>query len=255
MPETSSTASVADLVRIVLVETTHPGNIGAAARAMHTMGLSQLTCVNAVSPVLPAALARSAGSEEILRAARCVDTLEEALQGCVWVLGTSARSRHLDWPLFPPRDAMAELYERAQQGPVAIVFGGEQSGLSNQHLQRCHAHVCIPTGEVYRSLNLAAAVQILCYEWRLTVLAREQKSSGLAAKEVQQMPAHEDQERFYHHLEEVLRQVGFLQSARSTQIMSRLRRMFARARVEPLELNILRGILSETQKKARKSDR
>jgi tRNA (cytidine32/uridine32-2'-O)-methyltransferase len=254
MPETTSTAALGNSVRIVLVETTHPGNIGAAARAMHTMGLSQLTCVNTVSPILPASLARSAGSEEILRSAHCVDTLEEALQGCVWVLGTSARNRHLDWPLYPPREAMAELHQRAQQGSVAIVFGGEQSGLSNQHLQRCHAHVCIPTGEVYRSLNLAAAVQILCYEWRLTVLAREHQVDELPlAKELQPMPAHEDQERFYEHLEEVLRQVGFLQSARSTQIMSRLRRLFARARVEPLELNILRGILTAVQKSMRDS--
>lgn len=236
-------------VHVVLVDTTHPGNIGAVARAMKNMAVSSLRLVNAVDHLVPEAIARAAGAGDILADAKVFNSLQEALSDCVWVLGTSARQRELSWPLLPPREAVSEMQTKARSGPVAMVFGGERCGLSNAQLRSCDAHVCIPTSPSFSSLNLGAAVQILCYE---VMLAVSKPSEPTEPSKVDALLSHEDQERFYEHLATVLRQVRFVRDSRPSQVMPRLRRLFTRAQLEPLELRILRGMLTAIEKQLKK---
>ncbi|MEG3765713.1 tRNA (cytosine(32)/uridine(32)-2'-O)-methyltransferase TrmJ [Alteromonas sp. 14N.309.X.WAT.G.H12] len=233
-----------DNIKIVLVNTSHTGNIGSAARAMKTMGLSQLCLVDPVKAPDGHSSALAAGAGDVLANAKIVDTLQEAVADCGLVIGTSARSRTHSWPMLEPRSCGRKLISEVKNYPVALVFGRENNGLSNEELQQCHFHVCIPANPDYSSLNLAAAVQTLCYEVRMAFL--EQKEVPDSKEE--DYPLNEDLERFYTHLESTLSNSGFIVKNHPGMVMTKLRRLFNRARPESQELNILRGILSSIDK-------
>ncbi|NDL65734.1 tRNA (cytosine(32)/uridine(32)-2'-O)-methyltransferase TrmJ [Acerihabitans arboris] len=235
-------------IRVVLVETSHTGNIGSAARAMKTMGLSNLYLVNPLTKPDAQAIALSAGASDIIGNAAIVDTLDEALAGCGLVVGTSARSRTLPWPMLEPRECGVKCVQEGERAPVALLFGRERVGLTNEELQKCHFHVQIPANPEYSSLNLAMAVQILAYEARIAFLDRQQ--GGLPVNhEPSPYPLADELERFYLHLEQVLDQTGFIRKAHPGQVMNKLRRLFARARPETQELHILRGILTSIEQR------
>ncbi|MCR4508953.1 tRNA (cytosine(32)/uridine(32)-2'-O)-methyltransferase TrmJ [Pseudomonas sp. 32.2.56] len=245
---------VLENIRVVLVGTSHPGNIGGAARAMKNMGLSQLVLVDPQEFPSDEAVARASGATDILQYAQVVGTLEEALVGCRLVLGTSARDRHIPWPMLEPRECGVTACEQARQGAqAALVFGREYAGLTNEELQRCHYHVHIPSDPAFSSLNLAAAVQVLAYEVRMAWLASEgQPIKQVSVAEEGDEPVMADElESFYRHLEQALVEIGFLDPLRPRHLMSRLRRLYGRSSVSRLEMNILRGILTETIKAAR----
>ncbi|WP_338293949.1 tRNA (cytosine(32)/uridine(32)-2'-O)-methyltransferase TrmJ [Planctobacterium marinum] len=237
-------------IRIVLVNTSHTGNIGSTARAMKTMGLNDLYLVDPVSAPDGQASALAAGAGDVLANAKTVSTLSEAIADCGLVVGTSARSRTHSWPMLNPRECGRKTVAESANYPVAIVFGRENNGLSNEELQQCQYHVFIPANPEYSSLNLAAAVQTICYEVRMAGL---EKSGELNEESAQQptseeYPLTEDLERFYVHLEKTLSGTGFIIPQHPGQVMMKLRRMFNRARVESQELNILRGILTSIDK-------
>jgi len=228
-------------IRIVLVEPSHPGNIGAAARAMKTMGLDALSLVAPLQFPHADATARAAGAGDLLAKATVCTTLDEALAGCRLVIGSSTRSRSLDWPPLTPREAAVRLHSATADGPVALLFGRERSGLSNAELDRCQAWVTIPTAPGYGSLNLAAAVQVLAYELRLARLEHPEPELRHDSR-----PATADElAGFFSHLEQTLVTVGFLDPQQPGRVMRRLRRLFARAGPEEVEIHILRGILKE----------
>ena len=232
-----------DNIRIVLVNTSHTGNIGSTARAMKTMGLSNLYLVDPVSAPDGHASALAAGAGDVLANAKTVATLQEAVADCGLVVGTSARSRTHSWPMLEPRSCGRKLIEEVPDYPVALVFGRENNGLTNEELQQCHFHVCIPANPEYSSLNLAAAVQTLCYEVRM---ARLEKDAFPPTEN--DYPLNEDLERFYQHLEQTLTGTNFIVKNHPGMVMTKLRRLFNRARPESQELNILRGILSSIDK-------
>lgn len=231
-------------VQVVLVETTHPGNIGATARAMKNMGLSRLVLVNPSRFPHAEATARAAGADDILAKARVVDSLEMALSDCQLIMGASARRRGLSGPELDPRQCAEQV---AQSGPhvkIALVFGRESSGLTNDEMDRCHFLVRIPTNPAFGSLNLAAAVLVLAYELRIMAHAVRNVYAG----ETRQFPASaEEMAHFYEHLEQVLLATGFLNPANPRHLMRRLRRLFNRAQPDQNEINILRGMLSSVQ--------
>ena len=233
-----------DKVRIVLVDTSHPGNIGASARAMKNMGLSQLYLVQPQRFPHAEATARASGADDLLAAAQVCDSLPEALTGCALVVGASARLRHLKLPLRDPRESARECLREASHTEVAVVFGREHSGLSNEELALCHHLMHIPCDPAFSSLNVAAAVQVMCYELRM--------AAGEAlpvSDETEEPPATADEmARFYAHLRETLVAIGFLDPANPRVMMRRLRRLFNRARPDRVEMNILRGILSTAQR-------
>ncbi|QSX38531.1 MULTISPECIES: tRNA (cytosine(32)/uridine(32)-2'-O)-methyltransferase TrmJ [Shewanella] len=226
-------------IRVILVGTSHPGNIGSTARAMKTMGLSNLYLAEPRVEPDGQSVALAAGACDILKNLVKVDSLAEAIKDCSLVIATSARSRTLDWPMLDPRQAGEKLVAEAKSGPVAIVFGRENHGLSNEELQQCNYHVFIPANPEYSSLNLAQAVQIICYETRVAHLAQEAEP-----QEIVEYPLVEDQERFFEHLEKTLLSTGFIIKNHPGQVMVKLRRLFSRARIESQEMNILRGILT-----------
>lgn len=233
-----------DKIKIILVNTSHTGNIGSAARAMKTMGLSQLVLVDPVEPPDGKSSALAAGAGDVLANAQIVNTLEEAVADCGLVVGTSARSRTLSWPMLEPRECGEKLVAEVKNYPVALVFGRENNGLSNEELQQCHFHVCIPANPDYSSLNLAAAVQTLSYEIRMAFL------NETRLPEVEsEYPLSEELERFYSHLEQTLLKTNFIIPQHPGMVMTKLRRLFNRARPESQELNILRGILASIDKK------
>lgn len=232
-----------DNIRIILVNTSHTGNIGSTARAMKTMGLSDLYLVDPVSAPDGKSSALAAGAGDVLANATTVSELSEAVKGCSLVVGTSARSRTLPWPMLTPRECGVKMVQEGQKGPVALVFGRENNGLSNEELQLCHFHVCIPANPEYSSLNLAAAVQTLCYEIRMGYLDIESYPDIES-----EYPLSEDLERFYVHLERTLTDTGFIVKNHPGVVMTKLRRLVNRARPESQELNILRGILSAIDK-------
>ena len=235
-----------DNIRVVLVNTSHPGNIGSAARAMKTMGIHDLVLVDPVEPPDGRATAMAAGAVDVLANLRIVGTLAEAVADCGLVIGSSARSRTLDWPMLDPRQAGAKSIAEATQHKVALVFGRERTGLTNDELQQCHYHVCIPANPEYSSLNLAMAVQTICYEVRMHSLAEKPQAIATEA-----YPQQKDLDRFYVHLEQILLQVNFLRADHPGNVMSKLRRLFNRVRPDSQELNILRGILTAVQKHLR----
>lgn len=233
-------------IRIVLVETSHTGNMGSVARAMKTMGLSNLYLVNPLVKPDSQAIALAAGASDVIGDAKIVDTFDEAIAGCRLVVGTSARSRSLPWPMLDPRECGIKSIEEGQQDPVALVFGRERVGLTNEELQKCHYHVAIAANPEYSSLNLAMAVQIITYEVRMAFL----QSQEVAQPEFTESPYPlvDDLERFYQHMEQLMLNSGFIREANPGQVMSKMRRLYARARPERDELNILRGMLSSLEK-------
>ena len=236
-------------LRIVLINTTHPGNIGAAARAMKVMGLSSL---HLVSPkVFPSAeaSARASGAANLLHAASVHEDLDGALKGCVLVLGTSARLRALSMPQLDVRRAAPLALAEAQGGDVAILFGREAYGLTNEEMQRCHHLVHIDTNPEFGSLNIAQAVQVIAYELRMAWLG----GGGLERPALDWTPVDAVQmELFYDHLEQTLRDIHFLNPEQPKRLMMRLRRLFNRARPDQNEINILRGMLVAAQRAAGK---
>lgn len=231
-------------VRLVLVGTTHPGNIGAAARAMKNLGLRRLVLVSPLLFPHAEATARAAGADDVLAAAQVVGSLDQALSGCRLVLGISARRRGIAGPELDPRQCAAQVAESSLQTEVALVFGRESSGLNNDEMDRCHFLVRIPTEPEFGSLNLAVAVAIIAYELRLATLAvSEADSIG-----PRRPPATaEEMTHFYAHLQQVLLATGFLNPANPRQLMRRLRRLFNRAQPDQNEINIVRGILASIQ--------
>lgn len=235
-------------IRIVLVETSHTGNIGSTARAMKTMGLTHLYLVNPLVKPDSQAISLSAGASDLIANATVVDRLEQALAGCNLVVGTSARSRTLPWPMLGPRECGEQSIKTALGAPVALVFGRERVGLTNQELQKCHYQVCIPANPEYSSLNLAMAVQIIAYEVRVAWLAQLETDQSQAEYQASPYPLVDDLEHFYQHLERVLLNTGFIRQPHPGKVMSKLRCLFTRARPGAQELNILRGILSSVDK-------
>ncbi len=242
-----------DSIRIVLVATSHPGNIGSAARAMKTMGLQRLYLVSPKSFPDRWANELAAGADDVLQQAVVTDSLTEALRGCHVVLATSARPREISLPGLTPVAAAGLVAQAQDETEVAIVFGREHAGLTNDELLHCHYHVNIPSDPAFSSLNLAQAVQIVAYELRMKLLSPpadvEMRHDSLATVE--------EVELFYAHLREVLLAIDFLKPSNPKKLLQRLRRMFNRTKLECMEINILRGILThikEALKKTRRSD-
>ncbi|OGS94592.1 MAG: tRNA (cytosine(32)/uridine(32)-2'-O)-methyltransferase TrmJ [Gallionellales bacterium RIFCSPLOWO2_12_FULL_57_18] len=227
-------------IRVVLSHTTHPGNIGAAARAMKTMGLRHLYLINPRYFPDPQADAMAAGADDILRDAVVCSSIDEALQGVVFTVAMTARLRDISIEVKSPREAMPLLLQQAAQQPVALLFGTEMSGLTNEEMGKAQMLVNIPANPDFSSLNLAAAVQVMGYE--LNVAAQ---SYVPVMPEVRPAP-HEQVEGFFAHLEKTLFEIGFFTTQNPARLMQRLRRLYARARLEGEEVNILRGILSVT---------
>ena len=240
-----------DRLRIVLIGTSHPGNIGAAARAMKTMGLSRLVLVAPHAFPHPEATALAAGADDVLEQATVCADLDAALADCGLVLGCTARRRTVALPERSPREAAAELLAGTARGPVALLFGRERTGLTNEELQRCHAAVHIDANPGYSSLNLAAAVQVLSYEWRVALLASA-SGAPIAESESTQGPATQGElEGFFSHLDQALHDIDFHKGRAPEMVMQRLRRLFLRATPDARELRILRGILTDAQRMAR----
>jgi tRNA/rRNA methyltransferase len=227
-----------DNIRVVLVETSHPGNLGSAARAMKTMGLSRLVLVAPRCAIDDQALALASGAQDVLIGARTCDNLDEALQGVVLAAACTSRRRDLPHPAYTPRQAAPELLRHARVAEVALVFGSETYGLANEQLMRCRWLLNIPANPDYMSLNLAAAVQVCAYELRSLL-----DDSIMPLPDF--MPArHEEIEAFYAALEETLVAIGFHNPGQPKRLLPRLRRFFARAGLEREELAIWRGIVS-----------
>ncbi len=228
-------------IRIVLINTSHPGNIGAVARAMKVMELSSLYLVEPKLFPSAEATARASGADDVLASAVVCESLPEALAGCRLVIGTSARSRNIAWPLLTPRECAEKLTAESTHGDVALVFGREHSGMTNEELECCHELVNIPSNPEYSSLNLAAAVQILAYELKLAEGVTKPEA------EVRALATADEMESFYIHLETTLTELQFLDANHPRKLMRRLRRLFNRAEPDKTEMNILRGILSAAQ--------
>jgi tRNA (cytidine32/uridine32-2'-O)-methyltransferase len=241
---------IAKNIKIVLVNTSHPGNIGAAARAMKNMSLDQLTLVAPEEFPSGVAVGRAASAVDILEKATVVSSLQEAIADCSLVVGTSARSRSIPWPMLNPRECGDKIVAEAQQHKVALVFGREDSGLNNDELQLCHFHVQIPANENYSSLNLAAAVMVLSYEIYSAHLDRSANPADEQSWD-QELSTAAQMEHFYQHLEDVLVALDFHDRDNPRQLMQRLRRLYGRIRIDAMEMNILRGILTHIQQRIR----
>ncbi len=231
-------------IRIVLVDTQHPGNIGASARAMRTMGLESLVLVRPAAHPDPGSAARAAGAAELLARARVVGGVDEAIGDCGLVLGATARPRSANWRVIGAREAASEAVAAAASRPVAILFGGERAGLANGDIERCDALLRIPTCGGYDSLNLAQAVQVVCYE--LAMAGRVNDPGDGAAQE---LPASADELRALQaHVERVMRTSGFMHEDNVATLGARMRRLLARARPDAGEVRILRGFLAAVER-------
>ncbi len=242
-----------DSVRIVISRPTHPGNVGAAARAMKNMGLQELVLVapEKFQHPHPDSIALAAGAVDVIERARVVQTLEQAIDNCQLVIGTSARSRRIGWPPLDPQECAQRLVVAATRGPVALVFGQERTGLTNEELDRCQYVVTVPTSPEYSSLNVASAVQILAYELFRASLANSETAEDPAD---QGLATAGELQLLYEHLEQVMIQTGFLDPAQPKLLMRRLMRLFGRAAPDRNELNILRGILTSVQQYGKRRD-
>ncbi len=239
----SEQKSLADLVRIVLIHTTHPGNIGATARAMRVMGINSLYLVQPKFFPHSRATAMASGAVDVLENAQVVDTLEEALADCQLAYATTARMRHLSMPVYSVREAAVEMVQalHATSQPIAIVFGTERSGMTNQQIDCCQRVLHIPTANEYNSLNLAQAVQILCYE---VLMAMELNvSEANLQRTTTPLATNAELEYLYAHLEKVMIRSEFLDPAQPKHLMRRLRYLFTKASLDKNEVNILRGLL------------
>jgi tRNA (cytidine32/uridine32-2'-O)-methyltransferase len=242
---------MSDHIRIVLVNTTHPGNIGGVARAMKNMGISDLCLVEPKSFPHPDADARASGATDILEKARVVSTLDEALADCGLIFGTSARERHIPWPLVNPRELAAIATPLEGKARVAILFGREDRGLTNEELQRCHHHVHIPAVESFSSLNIAAAVQVITYELRMAQVADQQSARPQWGTDWDiELAEQRELELMFEHLERTLVEIEFLDPDNPRQLMPRLRRLLQRAVPDKVEVNVLRGILTAIERRS-----
>ena len=228
---------------VILVEPSHPGNIGAVARAMKTMGLSNLSLVRPKKFPHPDAIARASRADDILQNAQIYETLALAIVQCHWIVGITARTRKISTLQFTPRELIQEHVTKHFQSHVAWVFGREQHGLSNEELDLCHAICTIPANEKYSSLNLAAAVQVIAYEWQ----TRATVATALGDKPVTVASAGE-LEGLYDHLWSTLKHIDFLDPSNPKPLMRKIRRIFDRTRLTSAEINILRGILKNIKK-------
>ncbi|WP_058534932.1 tRNA (cytosine(32)/uridine(32)-2'-O)-methyltransferase TrmJ [Legionella saoudiensis] len=231
-------------IRIILVGTSHPGNIGSTARAMKTMGLSSLYLVSPKSFPDMKAREMSAGADDLLETAIVTETLDEALVGCQLILATSARPRGLSLPGLTPAESAELVSKQADATQIAIVFGREYAGLTNEELLKCHYHIHIPSNPEYSSLNLSQAVQIVAYELRMKLLAPKAE----VALRADDYATADEIEQFYEHLREVFIEIKFLKEANPRRLMQRVRRLFNRVNLEKMEVSILRGMLSQIQK-------
>ncbi len=234
-------------IRFVLVDTTHPGNIGASARALKNMGFSSLVLVRPASPPGAEALARASGAADVLRGARIEQSIEAAVADCGLVIGASARTRSANFRVLEVREAAAEIASAARTRPVAVLFGGERNGLSNDELGRCHALLRIPADAAYESLNLGQAVQIVAYEIRMASRGDAGAASGApeppaTAKEMAALAA---------HLDAVMTRVGFMHEGNAGQLGPRVQRLVSRAAPDDGEVRILRGLLAAIERRMR----
>ncbi|STY29105.1 methyltransferase [Legionella wadsworthii] len=231
-------------IRIILVATSHPGNIGSTARAMKTMGLNSLYLVQPKSFPDKRAQEMAAGADDLLDSAVVTETLEEALVGAQLILGTSARPRGISLPGLTPSSCADLVGQQTEETQIAIVFGREHAGLTNEELLKCHYHIHIPSNPEYSSLNLAQAVQIITYELRMKLLAPKAEVS----LRQDDFATADEIEQFYGHLKKVFIEVQFLKEANPRRLMQRVRRLFNRVNLEKMEVNLLRGMLSQVQK-------
>lgn len=248
-----ATQAAAGNLRIVLVGTQHPGNIGSAARAMKTMGLSKLVLVAPEKAPDRDTRAMAAGADDLVEAAPVFATLAEAVADCRWVLGATARNRRIQLEPIHPRDAARRAVVAAAAGPVALVFGRERTGLDNEELQLCHAAVHIPSDPAFSSLNLAAAVQVLSYELRCALLGDAGDGGDDTARTpppAGEVAAHAELEGFFGQLAEALEQIDFHKGRAPESAMRKLRRLYLRANLDSAEVRLLRGVLADTQRMA-----
>jgi tRNA/rRNA methyltransferase len=249
--------------RFVLVEPSHPGNVGAAARALKTMGFSRLVLVSPRVPHVqsdPEAIAMASGADDVLASAHVVPTLADALVGVHWSIALTARLREYGPPQWTPRAAAALAHDQAVHGEIALVFGNERTGLSNEDVERCSALAHIPANPAYSSLNLAQAVQVLAYELRTQYLSTDAvpaaaPAAAQAGEAVGPRAASDEIESMFAHLESALVALEFLDPANPKKLMSRLRRLFARSGLEHEEVNIVRGIAKHILLQAKRTDR
>jgi tRNA (cytidine32/uridine32-2'-O)-methyltransferase len=236
-------------IRIVLVEPSHPGNIGAVARAMKNMALHELVLVKPKQFPDPEATARASGADDVLAAARVVETVEQALAGCGYVVATTSRDRDQNFRMLDVRAAAQRLVSEARSAPAAVLFGAERTGLQNEHLEAAHALIRIPANPEYLSLNIAMAVQLVTYE-----LFRAFEEPVVTDLRTAPLATPENMERLYEHLGQVMEEVGFRDRTQSgTNLMGRIRRLLQRAELDENEANILRGFLTSIQKRRRKA--
>lgn len=243
--------------RFVLVEPSHPGNVGAAARALKTMGFSRLVLVAPRVPHVqsdPEAVAMASGADDVLASAHVVSTLGEALSGVHWSIALTARAREYGPPRLAPRAAAAHACTQVERGDIALVFGNERTGLANEHVEQCSAVAHIPANPAYSSLNLAQAVQVLAYELRVAFLEQTSEPAQQPAADTGTLAQSDEIERMYLHLENALIALDFLDPRNPKKLMPRLRRLFARTGLEREEVNILRGIAKHILLKSRTPD-
>ncbi|HEF4770920.1 RNA methyltransferase [Burkholderia multivorans] len=243
--------------RFVLVEPSHPGNVGAAARALKTMGFSRLVLVAPRVPHVqsdPEAVAMASGADDVLASAHVVSTLGEALSGVHWSIALTARTREYGPPRLAPRAAAAHACTQVESGDIALVFGNERTGLANEHVEQCSALAHIPANPAYSSLNLAQAVQVLAYELRVAFLEQASEPAQQPAADTGTLAQSDEIERMYLHLENALIALDFLDPRNPKKLMPRLRRLFARTGLEREEVNILRGIAKHILLKSRTPD-
>ncbi|MFQ3263106.1 MAG: tRNA (cytidine32/uridine32-2'-O)-methyltransferase [Polaribacter sp.] len=244
-----STVERQSKIRMVLVNTTHPGNIGGAARAIKNMGLTELYLVQPREFPAPRAVWRAAGARDILTNVKVVESLDEAIAGCGLVVGTSARERRIPWPLINPRECGEKIWSEAASHDVALLFGREDRGLTNSELQKCHYHVHIPSNPDYSSLNLATAVQVLAYEVRMASLQDENGVLPSMDEWDQPLATADELELFHQHLAETMATLKFYDPDNPKQLLTRMRRLFNRTRMDKMEVSMLRGLLTAAGRK------
>ena len=232
-------------VRVVLVGTTHPGNIGATARAMKNMGIVNLALVKPKDFPSNEAIYRSKAAKDVLESAQIYENLEDAVSDCELVIGTSARGRTVPWPVLDPKDAADRVAVHSENNKVAIVFGREDRGLTNQELGLCNLHVHIPADPEYSSLNLSQAVQILVYEIRVSILKDQECEEYWDVD----LATNEQTERLIDHMDELMKEVEFYDVQNPRKLLLRVRRFFKRSRIDVMEANIFRGLFAAIQKK------
>ena len=232
-------------IKVVLVGTTHPGNIGATARAMKNMGIVNMALVEPKEFPSDIATYRSKAAKDVLENAEVFDTLKVAISDCELVIGTSARERKVPWPILNPKDASQEVSRGSLNNKVAVVFGREDRGLTNEELGLCNIHVHIPTDPEYSSLNLSQAVQIMVYEIRSAILENEGNEGNWDVE----FADNDQTERLISHMDELMQEVDFYEIDNPRKLLLRVRRFFKRSRLDVMEVNIFRGLFAAIQKK------